>query len=95
MRTARHVVVSLAFPEGYTRTRKLNHNDNLINMYNEATPLLGRIAREIQQKNDIINNSVIFIDDLNKIKAGFTITCKGNDATMQFRDWHHKFSPKS
>ena len=59
MRTARHVVVSLAFPKRYTRTRKLKHNDNLINRYNEAAPLIGRIAREIQQKNDIIDNSVI------------------------------------
>ena len=47
--------------------RILKQYDNLINRYNEAAPLIGRLAREIQQNNDIINNSVIFIDDLNKI----------------------------
>ena len=47
--------------------RNLKQYDNLINRYNEAAPLIGRLAREIQQNNDIINNSVIFIDDLNKI----------------------------
>ena len=61
---------------------------------NEADASIGRVAREIQQQNDIINNSVIFIDDLNKVKAGFTITCKGNDETMQFREWYHKFKSR-
>ena len=47
-----------------------NKNDNLINKYNAAAPLIGRLAREIQQMNDIINDSVRFIDDLNVIKNG-------------------------
>ena len=47
--------------------RNLKQYDNLINRYNEAAQLIGRLAREIQQNNDIINNSVIFIDDLNNI----------------------------
>ena len=63
-RTAKTVVVNLAFPAGYTRRRTLKQNYNMIDKYNEATPLIGRIAREIQQKNDIMNNPELCINDL-------------------------------
>ena len=37
---------------------------NLMNKYTEAIPLIGRIACEIQQKNDIMNNPELCINDL-------------------------------
>ena len=74
--------------------KRMDELINLINKYNEATPLIGRIAREIQQKNDIIYNSVLFIDDLNEVNTGFTITFKGNDKTMKFGELYHNFKPR-
>ena len=45
----------------------------------EAIALTSRIAREIQQKSAILNKSVLFADDQNKLKTGFTIRLRCTD----------------
>ena len=52
----------------------------------EAITLTRRIAREIQQKKDIVNNTVLYADDRNKIQTGFSINLTGNAKNMQLRE---------
>ena len=42
-----------------------------------------------------MNNSMLFTDDLNRLTTGFTITFKGNDKTMEFREVYDKFKSRS
>ena len=55
----------------------------------EAITLTRRIAREIQQKKDIVNNTVLYDDDLNKVKTGFSINLTGNTKNMQLRELYN------
>ena len=52
--------------------------------------MTSRMRRQIQANNEIANSSISIVDELTKAKTWFTISCKGDDPKMQFRELMNK-----
>ena len=60
------------------REDQKNTYNNIIAKYTHAEPATGRIARQIEARNERANQSVIALNDIRKISTGFGTTSRGN-----------------
>ena len=86
-KTARNLIIELAYQTSYKKPEKIeNKYNSLINKYQDAIPITGKIEREIQAKSASIVGANIVMGDMSKAKTRMYINVIGDAKKMQFRE---------
>ena len=64
IKSARHVIVKLAFRNGYNRARNAKPYVNVFNDHIVVVPTTGRIVRQIDEQHETSNNIYVSKKDM-------------------------------